>query len=64
MAREARLAVTQPYHGAQGELVHDVGEEFPLNAELPEGISVTAVVREKPDRPAPKVPAKPNDIPS
>jgi hypothetical protein len=58
MAREARLAVTQPYHGAQGELVHDVGDEFPLDADLPEGISVRPVVRDGPERTAPKATPK------
>lgn len=58
MAREARLAVTQPYHGPDGELLYDVGYEFPLNASLPDAICVVVCERPgKPGKPAEK-PAK------
>lgn len=50
MAREARLAVTQPYHGPDGTLLYDVGHEFPLNASLPDAICV--VICERPGKPA------------
>ena len=48
MAREARLAVTQPYHGADGELVYDVGHEFPLDAEIPDGVATHLTFAQEP----------------
>ena len=65
MAVEARWAVTQPYHGPGGELVYDVGHEFPLGAVLPDGLRARLTAVEVPDAPpvkaAPgvKQPAKP-----
>lgn len=59
MALEARLAVTQPYHGPAGELVYDVGHEFPLGAKLPDGLRTRLTAVEVPDAPLPKAEAKP-----
>lgn len=69
MAREAFLQVTQPYHGAAGELVYDVGHRFTLDADLPDGIRTAPVVEDapEPEQPPAKVPktaalpAKPAD---
>lgn len=64
MAVEARWAVTQPFHGPGGELVYDVGHEFPLDAKLPDGLRTALTAVEVPDAPpakaapAPKPPAK------
>ena len=52
MALEARLAVTQPYHGPGGELIYDVGHEFPLDAELPYGVLTHLTAAQVPAGPA------------
>lgn len=54
MALEARLAVTQPYHGPAGELVYDVGHEFPLGAKVPDGVRTRLTAVDVPDAPPPK----------
>lgn len=58
MALEIRLQVTQPYHGPGGELLYQPGQQFPVDADLPEDLRTTPVVVEAEGRPA-KAPAKP-----
>jgi hypothetical protein len=55
VALEIRLAVTQPYHGPDGGLVHDVGELLPPGD--PGDVRGSLVVVEAQDRPAPAKPA-------
>ena len=61
MALEARLAVTQPYHGPGGELIYDVGHEFPLDAELPYGVLTHLTAAQVPAAPAAE--PEPGDAP-
>ena len=48
---EVVRVVTQPCHGADGSVVHDVGEELPADGEAPSGVRFTLTAREVPDVP-------------
>jgi hypothetical protein len=58
MALEVMLQVTQPYHDASGAVAYDVGQRFPQDADLPEGLRTAPVIVEVPDAPAKAAPAK------
>lgn len=65
MALEIRLAVTQPYHGADGVLVCDVGDLL-APGDAPDGARGHLVVVEAEDRApkAAKATEKPADRPA
>lgn len=52
MAEQIVWEVTQPYHPDGKNLVHAPGDQFPLDADLPEGLSVRKVIAEVADKPA------------
>lgn len=58
MALEVMLQVTQPYHDASGAVAYDVGQRFPVDADLPEGLRTAPVIVEAPDAPVKAAPAK------
>lgn len=60
MAYEVVRIVTQPFHGPDGnEVLHQPGDELPVDAELPHGLRTRLEAREVPDKPAePKAAAK------
>jgi hypothetical protein len=57
MSAKIMLEVTQPFHKSGTEVLYQPGERFPLDAELPEGVSVRQVIVDVPDVPEPKVAA-------
>lgn len=54
MSKQVVYEVTQPYHPDGKNLVYAPGVQFPLDAELPEGLAVREVIAEVPDKPATK----------
>ena len=59
MAKQIVWEVTQPYHPDGKNLVYAPGVQFPLDADLPEGLAVKEVIADVPDRSAPAaIPAR------
>jgi hypothetical protein len=50
MADEIRLQVTQPYHGAGGELLYEPGQLLEAGADFPEDLRYTKVIVESEDK--------------
>jgi hypothetical protein len=53
MSRQVVNEVTHPYHPDGKNLVHAPGDQFPLDADLPDGLVVREVIAEVPDKPKP-----------
>jgi hypothetical protein len=65
MSKQVVLEVTSPFHKNGREVLYQPGQQFPLDADLPDGVSVREVIADVPDkpekpaaRPAAKAPAK------
>lgn len=48
MSRQVVYEVTQPFHKNGREVLYQPGDQLPLDADLPEGLSVREVVAEVP----------------
>jgi hypothetical protein len=51
VALEVRLQVIHPYHGPDGELLYEPGQQFPQDADLPEDLRTAPVIAEAQEAP-------------